>query len=765
MAFLEKSKESTEAFIALLVNEESVQAGIWRIEKGKTKVVSVGERQTWEGKETKDLVESVDISLSAAASKLTEAEFEEPEKVIFGLPQGWTDEGKITEEKLALLKELSLRLSLKPMGFVVTTEALTHFLKAKEGASPSAILIGLDSEKIQVVLIRLGKVLGSESVARSDNLALDVEEGLLRLSRQETFPPRMILFGEGDLESVCQTLVSYPWQEPERKLPFLHFPRVEIAPENFEINALCLAGGTELAKSEELVSEEKDQREVEKKPDRKPAATRLPSPDGEATGGQAEPLKEAEALKIEGEREEMVEKEEGELEQDLGFVVGEDVLAETGQRGDTEEVETQKEKDEKVEKVEQAEEVEKGVKIRGLVSLILAKIKLSRLRLPKLGLPSFAFRPPKLVFVGLTLVVFGVLFWVFKTMPRAQMTIFVSPEELKKEWELKLDPNVVARDEKRKVFPAQLIEASVSQSKTKTTTGRKTVGEKAKGEVMIFNIGNSKNLAAGTILIGPGEFKFTLDQAVSVASGSALGGPGQVKANITAADIGADYNLASGSEFTISNFDKSILAAKNESALTGGTSRQVQIVSEEDRVLLKKDLQEILEKRAEEEIGKKVAGSQRLVKESLQTKVSQENYDRKVGEEAQEATLTLAVKATGLVFEQNDLRDFLRLLLKDEIGEQDFRWEEADLNFQAENVNDDGSIQFKTEVSGKLYPAIDEKEIVRNLTGKSLAFQKNYLNSLPKVTGFETKIIPSFFIRFGRLPSLEKNIKVEIRAK
>ena len=169
--------------------------------------------------------------------------------------------------------------------------------------------------------------------------------------------------------------------------------------------------------------------------------------------------------------------------------------------------------------------------------------------------------------------------------------------------------------------------------------------------------------------------------------------------------------------------------------------------------------------KAKQEIQSKITSGKYFIGESLQIEIDQEEYDRKAGEEAQEVSLDLTVKATGLVFEEGSLKNLLRVLLKDKIGDQDFRWEEIQLDFEVVKFNEDGSIQSKVQLRGQIYPAFSENEIVQNLAGESLDSQKNYLNSLPKVTGFETKITPAFFARFGRLPSLEKNIKVEIRAE
>src|SRR3972149_3207039 len=57
-------------------------------------------------------------------------------------------------------------------------------------------------------------------------------------------------------EGVKQQLLSPPWQSPQTRLPFLHFPKIETLPTDFTIRALALAGGTEVALSLGLISQE-----------------------------------------------------------------------------------------------------------------------------------------------------------------------------------------------------------------------------------------------------------------------------------------------------------------------------------------------------------------------------------------------------------------------------------------------------------------------------------------------------------------------------
>ena len=61
-----------------------------------------------------------------------------------------------------------------------------------------------------------------------------------------------MVYGQEEMEKARQQLVDYPWQEKgakERKVVFLHLPKVEIVSDDLDIRAVALAGGREVAKA------------------------------------------------------------------------------------------------------------------------------------------------------------------------------------------------------------------------------------------------------------------------------------------------------------------------------------------------------------------------------------------------------------------------------------------------------------------------------------------------------------------------------------
>jgi len=117
--------EKKEYFFALEIDIDRVKSAIWTIDGDQSKLMSLGEIVYWE-KES-ELLECVDNSLSSSIEKLSsQEEIKEPEKVIFGLSSDWIEQNKILSEKIEILKKISQKMGLAPLGFMIVPEAIVH---------------------------------------------------------------------------------------------------------------------------------------------------------------------------------------------------------------------------------------------------------------------------------------------------------------------------------------------------------------------------------------------------------------------------------------------------------------------------------------------------------------------------------------------------------------------------------------------------------------------------------------------------------------
>ena len=698
-----------EHFFALQISPELVKSAIWTVEERQVKILSLGSTEAWLGEE--NLLQSVDFSLSSAVEKLAlQEETPEPNKVIFGLPLNWVDEDKIIPEKSAILKKISQKLEFSPIGFVVTVEAIVHHLKTTEGIPPTAVLIGWGRKKLSISLVNLGKILGTKLVERSGNPGADLVEGLSRFQTKEPFPTRILLYDNESrekLEETRQELVNYSWQK--EGVTFLHLPRVEILDFNFDIKAVALAGGREVAKASgiKMVSPK----------------TRAPKPAVEKIAG----FVREKDITIE-------EKAAPSVKRPLRSKVNLDVFNHFFSKV--------------------FPKVKKAIKS---LWLLRTKIDLSqRLHLV----------------IGLVLVLLfilgGILIALYWYWPKAEVTLLVEPQVLEKDFTIRLDPSLTMVDKEKLALPAEKVEVILEAEKTRGTTGSKLVGEAAKGEVTIYNgTAQEKTFAAGTVISSSSGIKFTLDEEVTVASQSGTAAepaPGKATVKVTAVEIGTEGNLAADTEFAIANYAKSDYVAKNESAFIGGTSREIQVVAETDQEKLVDELVAQLKGEAIGKLAAEVAAGKRLVEESLVSKIKEKKFSKEIGEEANEVSLKLKLSFSALSFSEEAFKKLINEEIEAAVP-SDFEYQprESETSFTLKEVDREGVALFATHFKANLMPKLDLEAIKKNLVGKRPEIGEAYLNSLSYVKGLEVKISPRLPNKLVTFPRLAKNIKIEVR--
>lgn len=724
--FIQKLKktESLEYLFALQIEEKFVKSAIWLVDEDVVKVLSFGPTQDWESEE--ELVEAVDATLSAATENLTLATgIKEPSKVILGIPTSWVHETTITPQKLELIRDLSKKLELSPVGFVVTNEAIVHHLKTIEGVPPTAILVRLKEKELTITLVKLGEIIGSELVLRSENLGADVCEGLSRFNREEIFPPRILFINRSsNIEEERQELIDYPWSEG--KLNFLHLPKVEILPPNFDIKAVALAGGREVAKAVAVQTVP-----LEKEPTgEKEEVVVVPAGSEEPLPSPAPELKE-DFLSAD----------------DMGFVQGE-----IGE----------KELPAEIEPPARLEEKKKFSLPFGRISGVL-----DRWRLPQIG------SPPKLTVVFLGILIFLIAIVALAAadsfyFPKAEATIVVRPKVIQEKYRVSFDPATAETDKEKLLFPGVQTKTVLEGEEKGPATGVKSVGEAAKGEVTVFNQTNvGKTFNAGAEIAGPMNLKFAFDEEVTVASASAGPGyiriPGKAKVKVTARTIGPEGNLAANSEFSIANYSRSDFIASNESAFSGGTSREIQVVSDQDKEKLLAKLTKKLESEALPNLGKKAGHGQKIIDESLKSRVMDESSIPKTGEEADEVTVKEKIEFLALSYNEEELKAVLEELAKNLVPAGFLlRREDIRLDFNLDKVTKEGVAIFNVSFQANLLTELETAKIKKDIAGKSLLFAESYLGNLPNVVNVQLVVSGSLLKRFSVVPLRTENITIKL---
>lgn len=759
---LDKGNSSFGEFcLGLVINEKRIKSAVWNL-SGSEESLIFGTSEGWGNESAEELIVAADTSIASAVAKLPHLEGKQPTKVILGLPEHWVEGNSVNPKKVTILQKVCQKLLLKSLGFVVTPEAIAHFLREEEGGLPSIILVNLGEAEIIVSLVAKGKFLGSKIVGRSDSLALDLEEGLLRFDYQSVLPNRILLIEDadlsGDIEELKQTLVAYPWVGPEneKKLNFLQLPKIEVAEPDFEVRAVVVAGkhelGLEVAKEPAVTKEARLEEAVGVK-EKLTVEEVTVVPEGNIESAKDELFSEATA-------------------EDFGFVKGEDILLNQPSLEEGELLATKKQVSMETEVVppKPLPEIKKKrpVNLKFWQSFpsrfnFLAKLK------PSAGFarPSFrfAFNKTLVLLLVVMLVVSGLGFFSFYSLAKAEVKILVQPQKVEKEFEFTISSKTSSVDSEKMVVPTREMIAEVSGSKTGNVNGKKIIGDKAKGEVSIYN-GNEKTkiLAKGTVLKGLNGLKFLLDDQVTTASKTAdltaippVEKWGEVKATVVASDIGAEYNIVAGSTFSLESGGEAILI-KNSPAFSGGSSREVQAVSKEDREGLQKSLLTELEKNASQEIAGKLSPSDYLLPDSLQLTSKADHFNHELGDEA--GSLTLEGKATFSVLYLKD-EDF-RVLADKNISQLVPEGYQKEPSKEESHfaLSDKVKGAYTAKIQGEFIPALGIGDIPRKLRAKTFIQGEKVINSLPQVAGVNISIWPKLFSFLKVLPLKEQNITV-----
>lgn len=707
-----KEKKDEELYWALIIEEGWVQAAIWGIEEKEAKILSFSSPTAWSNDE--DLILAGDAVLSVCIQKLKELEFE-PKKTVFGIPFFWTENGQIKREFLDKLKVLSAKLFLEPVGFVTLPEAIAFLLKSQEGSFLDGITVGLNRDKIEVCVFREGKLERRTDVVRSVSVVDDLVEALARFEKERPFPPRIVLYDgkEGELDEVRQLLVSTSWEEKGEDVSFLHQPKVDILLPEEKIKAVCLGGASEIAQVERIGSLQKD------------------------SSSEKE--------------EEILEKT-----QDSGFVIGEDIKRLEKVVTETKQQEGKTIGEFPLPLSSQGEDFKKKspflgnvIKLKGLSEKVRSLFLLFRLPFKVSILPLFL----------LFFLISGFLIWLF--VPKAVITVYVAPQKIIEDLNIDVSPD----ENVSNALWARQEGIKLGGEKSKETTGTKTVGEKARGKVTIYRVGSMVNLEKGTHFYGPNKLTFVLDDNVVVASGSAIS-PGMTEANLTASEIGAQYNIPSGTTLSIEGFGGE-MQAKNNEAFLGGSSREIPAVSKEDILSIKTELEEELKEKIRDSIKSKLSEKDFLLEDAMSFKIDKEEYSAKEGDEAEKIKLNLSLQAEALVVEREKLFEMVGNALKEKIP-QGFVLRESQVKYHFKKVNKEPEknlwkIEF--EVEANLLPDVNIDEVKRKIAGRYPPNSERYLKDIPGFTRVSVRISPNFPGKLGIIPIIKKNIQIEIAAE
>ncbi|MBP9719100.1 MAG: baseplate J/gp47 family protein [Candidatus Levybacteria bacterium] len=738
-----QKKDDVEYYLSLLLGEEKAHATVFAEKNSSIEIRGEHEEQfpvTIEKISDEDLLNVLDKTISNAESKLPDGC--QTKKTVFGVKENWIEDGKIKKDYLSKLKKVCDGLGLQPIGFLVTHEAIAHLLQKEEGAPVSAILCEIGTDTLAVSVIRAGKVLETKRVPIAESIPKTIDKTLHFFTSYEILPSRIIVFNEAKHEKLSQDLITHQWS---KTLPFLHVPQIKILPKKFEPKSILFGAATQMG------FEVLDKFDMPIIPDQT-----IDSFSDKKSGD--------------------LEKTEVAEETMFGFVTDKDIAkiehTPTTAIAPSDPIETYNQEFFNSEHEESQlfdEEKPKPrwqTKTHGLIRSLKTQFThvLTLLPLKKLNerFPTIAkrkgiiFVPP--LIIGILLIV--VLLYIFTL--KATVVLHVNQKTVEQEQNITFSTNQPS-DTSQNIIAAEAISTTEEGTVSTQATGKKEIGEKAKGSLTLYNsTTKEQSIAKGTTITSSTNLQFVLEDTVKIASsGGASDGSKTAKGNVTAKEIGKEYNLPSGTKFTVGGFGSSEVEAKNDDAFAGGSKKEITVIAKADTAKLLDELPKKLTEKAKENLQTKVTNDQTLLPVFLTTTVDKKTFNKDIGEEATSVSLTGSITFTSAAYNKNDLHTLALTLLSE--GDKELSPAKESLSYDLTDVSDsNGDISAKAAIKGYLLPKIDKETMKQNLSGKSFEEAHSILKNVPQVNQVEISLIPPLPLP-SFLPRIANNITIDVK--
>ncbi len=367
-------------------------------------------------------------------------------------------------------------------------------------------------------------------------------------------------------------------------------------------------------------------------------------------------------------------------------------------------------------------------------------------------------KPKKALVGALVLVVLAGLVLNFLILPKATVAVFPKTEPVTRDMEVNMGLHFKEIDPVKLSMPATKVAETVNLSGKYQSQGKKQVGNKSAGTVKIYNFTKLPiNLKSSTTILTVGSKTYTLINDVSgikptiytnaktkEIDESSLGESVQIVATAG----GEAFNLPAGTRLEITNqvfgSKPQFLFAKSDTEITGGTTRYLSIISQEDIDSVKKQLQD----KALQEINDKLKGDGLILTEKAYTfEVTQFTTDNVVGAQTPNFSASLQAKVVGLAYNDKDLANLISARISQTLSTNKILKFDNEQPFYVKIKNLDANIELATlsvHFEGQAVFNVDLPNITPELVGKSQSEVYEILRSKAEIEKVEITLAPSW---------------------
>lgn len=717
--FFSKKNTTSDSYFGLFLRGDSAVGFIFQISDGQVELVAKEICKFSNGWES--VVDDIDELLAVLENETNI----HVDKTIFFVYSYFIDQDtqEIREPYKGIMKKIAKELDLKPLGFIEAHESVKDMIEKRDASPLNGVIIEMDQQHMSIYIYKGGKMIHSDSSARTDSTTDDLHELFNRKKEQYLLPSKVIVYGTSHIEKEARLIKEHPWDEDI----FIQTPRVQ------------------MLKGEELLTGLSNTFMLQLERDLEPEALEEEQPDDELAAAMATEPEEEKPARKKAAKPAIEDDGEPDEAARMGFVIGEDVTEHS-------EVKPSKKSDKK-----------SGFTLPSFTAM-----------LPKFSFPTGATsKAPRVGGVGNGAMKRNIIIGVFAILILAgagTAEYFLHKATI----DITLPADTISEDVSLSAssgggdggFTIDKKSVNVTIEDKLATSGEREVGEKAKGTVVVNNFEDrALTFKAGTTITS-GSLSYTLDSDVTIASASARGNTieAQVKeVAVTASEIGDEYNIAADKVLSVDGAP-SRTTAVTKGSISGGTKKTLKTISARDIELLEEALEKASKEKANEEVKKGSAGDLIVLTDLTKVELSNQKYSGEVGTEANEVSVTATAKIEYYAYNEEDLSAAVAAELE-KSAPSGFTVDKGSLSYKIREA-DAKSNRVELAVSGDatIVKEVDKDQILERIAGKNLDTARDILLREFEAESVEVQSNSSpILILNGMLPFLPKNIELNFK--
>ncbi len=388
---------------------------------------------------------------------------------------------------------------------------------------------------------------------------------------------------------------------------------------------------------------------------------------------------------------------------------------------------------------------------------------LAALKSPKIKIPNFEkFRSKLLIGGGLLALLIGGWIWASIVLPRAEIIITTNTSVIDTETVFSAKTDATEFDAENKVVPAYVKEVEKINSESVDATGSRDEGTKAKGTLTLTNCifdGQSYTIPAGTGFSTSDGLTFTTNRDINLPPAVYAGpencvSPGQ-DIGVTAIEGGEKFNIKAQGYTAPEAYQTGNGSIQAEgSKMSGGTTKIVKFVSQNDIEAAKQAVTDDVEPKAKEELNAQFSSDQAYaLGETFEAGDAEVTSVPKVGEEVKDgnqAKVTVKIKYTQTGIKKEFLTKLIEAAAEGSVDSstqviQNTGLDEAEITITDEPSDSETRIRMlSTVVAG---PQLDETSIKESVAGEKKARTREIIQQRPGITGVEVNYSPFWVIK------------------